>query len=56
MGYPRAALFVFCMAVIAFNILSTVKAALKAVHGTGKIEAALSIFTLLKTSRAPSVA
>ena len=44
LGYPRAALFVFCMAVIAFNILSTVKAALKAVHGVGKIEAGLSDF------------
>ncbi|MEO0644691.1 MAG: transposase [Cyanobacteria bacterium J06650_10] len=44
LGYPRAALFVFCMAVIAFNILSTVKAALKAVHGVGKIDAGLSDF------------
>jgi len=44
LGYPRAALFVFCMAVVAFNLLSTVKAALKAVHGVGKIEAGLSDF------------
>jgi len=42
LGYPKAALFVFCMAVVAFNILSTLKAALKAVHGPGKIEAGLS--------------
>ena len=46
LGYPRAALFVFCMAVVAFNILSTLKAALKAVHGVGKIEAGLSDFYL----------
>lgn len=38
LGYPKAALFVFCMAVVAFNVLSTLKAALKTVHGTGKIE------------------
>lgn len=48
LGYPRAALFVFCMAVIAFNILSTVKAALKAVHGVGKIEAGLSDFYVVE--------
>lgn len=48
LGYPKAALFVFCIAVVAFNILSTVKAALKAVHGTGKIEAGLSDFYLVE--------
>jgi len=48
LGYPRAALFVFCMAVVAFNLLSTVKAALKAVHGAGKIEAGLSDFYLVE--------
>jgi hypothetical protein len=48
LGYPRAALFVFAMAVVAFNILSTVKAALKAVHGAGKIEAGLSDFYLVE--------
>ena len=44
LGYPRAALFVFCMAIVAFNILSTLKAILKAVHGVGKIEAGLFDF------------
>jgi IS4 transposase len=48
LGYPRAALFVFCVALVAFNILSTVKAALKSVHGTGKIEAGLSDFYLVE--------
>jgi len=48
LGYPRAALFVFCMAVIAFNSLSTVKAALKAVHGAGKIDAGLSDFYVVE--------
>ncbi len=48
LGYPRAALFVFCMAVVAFNILSTLKAALKAVHGAGKIETGLSNFYVVE--------
>lgn len=48
LGYPKAALFVFCMALVAFNLLSTVKAALKAVHGVGKIEAGLSDFYLVE--------
>jgi IS4 transposase len=48
LGYPRAALFVFAMAVVAFNILSTLKTALKAVHGVGKIEAGLSDFYLVE--------
>ena len=51
LGYPRAALFVFCMAIVAFNLLSTVKAALKAVHGVGKIEAGLSNFYLVEEVR-----
>ena len=48
LGYPKAALFVFCVAVVAFNILSTVKAALKAVHGVGKIEVGLSDFYVVE--------
>ena len=48
LGYPRTALFVFCVAVVAFNILSTVKAALKAVHGVGKIETGLSDFYVVE--------
>jgi len=48
LGYPKAALFVFCVAVVAFNILSTLKAALKAVHGVGKIESGLSDFYLVE--------
>jgi Transposase DDE domain len=48
LGYPRAALFVFCMAVVAFNILSTVKAALKTVHGVAKIESGLSDYYLVE--------
>ena len=36
LGYPKAALFVFCVAIVAFNILSAVKAALKSVHEIGR--------------------
>lgn len=44
LGYPQAALFSFTLALIAYNILATLKAALASVHGVGKIEAALSDF------------
>jgi IS4 transposase len=33
LGYPKAALFAFCVALVAYNVLSTLKAALRAVHG-----------------------
>lgn len=44
LGYPKAALFSFALALVAYNILATLKAALASVHGVGKIEAALSDF------------
>jgi IS4 transposase len=36
LGYPKAALFAFSLAVLAFNALTCVKAALKAAHQEGK--------------------
>jgi hypothetical protein len=33
LGYPKAALFAFSVALVAYNVLSTVKAALRSVHG-----------------------
>jgi IS4 transposase len=33
LGYPKAALFAFCLALVAYNVMSTVKAALRSVHG-----------------------
>ena len=33
LGYPKAALFAFCVALVAYNVLSTIKAALRSVHG-----------------------
>lgn len=34
LGYPRAALFSFCMALVAYNLFSALKAILGSVHGT----------------------
>src|SRR4051812_11862896 len=33
LGYPKAALFAFSVALVAYNVLSTLKGALRAVHG-----------------------
>lgn len=37
LGYPKAALFGFCVALIAYNVLATIKASLRAIHGEEKI-------------------
>lgn len=42
LGYPRAALFGFCVAVCAYNVLSVLKAALRAVHGEKKVQEEVS--------------
>lgn len=42
LAYPRAALFGFSLALIAYNILSLVKAAMRSVHGEEKIEEEVS--------------
>jgi hypothetical protein len=36
LGYPRAALFGFCLALVAYNAISVVQAALRAAHGAEK--------------------
>ncbi|MDE1466107.1 transposase, partial [Spartinivicinus poritis] len=38
LGYPRAALFGFSIAIIAYNVLSVIKSALKSVYGEDKVE------------------
>ena len=48
LGYPKAALFVFCMALVAFNVLSTVRSALKEVHGAEKIDTELSSYYVVE--------
>ncbi|MEL7070764.1 MAG: transposase [Cyanobacteria bacterium J06581_3] len=44
LAYPRAALFGFCMALICYNLLAVLKAAMRTVHGADKIEAGLSLY------------
>ena len=38
LGYPKAALFGFCVALVAYNTLAVIKAALRAEHGEETIE------------------
>lgn len=40
--YPRAALFVFCVAVVAYNLQSAIKAVMRSEHGAEKVEQELS--------------
>jgi len=44
LAYPKAALFSFSLALVTYNSLATLRAALASVHGVEKIEAALSDF------------
>jgi IS4 transposase len=46
LGYPKAALFAFCVALVAYNIMSTVKAALRSVHGAAVIDNEFSTYDL----------
>ena len=46
LGYPRAALFGFCIGVVAYNILAVLKAALRQVHGATVIDTQLSGYYL----------
>jgi Transposase DDE domain len=43
LGYPKAALFGFCLALVAYNMLAVVMAALRSVHG-GTIDQELSLY------------
>jgi len=42
LGYPKAALFGFCTAVVAYNVLAVLKAALRAVYGEEKVQQEVS--------------
>jgi IS4 transposase len=42
LGYPKAALFGFSVALIAYNVMSVIKAALRSVHGAETIEQEVS--------------
>jgi len=43
LGYPRAALFGFCVALVAYMILSVVKAAIEGVHGKEAVRESLRL-------------
>jgi hypothetical protein len=38
LGYPKAALFAFCVALVSYDVLGVVKAALRSVHGVEAVE------------------
>ena len=44
--YPRAALFTFTLALIAYNVVSLIKAIMRAVHGAETVEAQISPYYL----------
>jgi IS4 transposase len=46
LGYPKAALFGFCTALVAFNALAVAKAALRSVHGVEKVAKEVSDYHL----------
>jgi hypothetical protein len=46
LGYPRAALFGFCVALVAYNVVALVKGALRAAHGPEYIDEQLSMYYL----------
>jgi hypothetical protein len=45
-GYPKAALFGFCLALLAYHAVSVIKAALRSVHGAPTVERTLSGYYL----------
>src|SRR5512135_2284578 len=60
LGYPKAALFAFCLALVSYNVLSTVKAALRSVHGIKAADTEISGYDLAEevagTSRGMMIA
>jgi len=46
LGYPKAALFGFCVALVAYNVVALVKGALRAAHGAAYVEEQLSMYYL----------
>jgi IS4 transposase len=46
LGYPKAALFSFCVAASSYNVLAALKGVLRGVHGEEKVEREVSNFCL----------
>jgi Transposase DDE domain len=46
LGYPKAALFGFSLALVAYNVLAVVLAALRSVHGEATVEHDVSLYSI----------
>jgi hypothetical protein len=46
LGYPPAALFAFCLALLAYNAVSVLKASLRSAHGAEKVQEKVSSYYL----------
>jgi hypothetical protein len=44
LGYPKAALFGFCLALVAYNVLAVILAALRGVHGEKTVDEEVSLY------------
>jgi hypothetical protein len=44
LGYPKAALFGFCLSLVAYNLLAVVLAALRSVHGEERVDEEVSLY------------
>jgi hypothetical protein len=53
LGYPKAALFAFAVGVCGFNVLSTLRAALRSAHEGEQTEAEVSAFHVAEQARTP---
>lgn len=53
LGYPKAALFAFAVGVCGFNVLSTLRAALRSTHGGERVEQEVSAFHVAEQARTP---
>jgi hypothetical protein len=51
LGYPPAALFGLAIGFCSYNVLSTLRAALRAAHGAAPIDAGLSTFAVVEEAR-----
>jgi hypothetical protein len=43
LGYPKAALLAFCVTLVTYNVLAVIKAALRVVHGSEKVQNEVSL-------------
>lgn len=46
LGYPKAALFAFCLGLVSYNVFSVVRGAMRGRHGAKKIEEEVSVYYL----------